>query len=421
MAATLRHPLGLTLLGISLVLAVATYVVPALRPWSPRAPWIVVWGVVAYAAAVLVTQRTRADAPSPEERKLIAIREAMQARLSERLRAEGHDRSTELTRVLSEAIAQLDRQVIPALRQLLKRQVILFDYLAAVENNSLPTPSPDVLKRLRAIHARRQAAIEECVQQAANAHGTLEAMLQAGDEIIDTGSTRSWAKDLLTLYDVIEEVLHPEPGEEEELDEIMKAVTPEDAIQGVFTPRPSILNELDPASPGSSQLDALATGVSRSNSRGREKPPSSSDGFDDLVTLALRRLNDPASLSRCDLAKRLPYTLGAVRLAPGEADAKDSTSLKQSQALREVLIRAIEDLKPSKGRDQQGSPEALQYNILYQAYVRGNSNNSIMVRYSISESTFHRHRRGAISAIARELMEQETLLRGQASRRQTRV
>ena len=75
--------------------------------------------------------------------------------------------------------------------------------------------------------------------------------------------------------------------------------------------------------------------------------------------------------------------------------------------MREVLARAIERLKPPDRAPALGAPEALQYHILREEYLLGLPNTQILTRHSISEGTFHRHRRRAIAILARELEQEE--------------
>ena len=70
-------------------------------------------------------------------------------------------------------------------------------------------------ERLQRIHSRQRAAIDECVQQASNAAGTLVALLQEGDDAMVAAEAQKWAQDLLTLYDAIADVLRGEGREEE--------------------------------------------------------------------------------------------------------------------------------------------------------------------------------------------------------------
>ena len=134
-----------------------------------------------------------------------------------------------------------------------------------------------------------------------------------------------------------------------------------------------------------------------------------------LTGEALRRLNNPAALARCGLINRLPNTLAAIRAGHGqpqpEARSGEATPLEQAQALREALAAAIERLKPPDTLPtRRGAPVALQYNILREEYLLGVPNRQIMTRHSISESTFHRNRREAITILAGELSKQEDLL-----------
>lgn len=207
MHATLRHPLGLTLLGASLLLAAATLVVPALAPWSARVPWLLLLGLLAYAVAAIASHLPRSKPSGPELGQLQAIRQAMQVRLVERRAAGVSDTRSELMDVLSEAIVQLDTQAEPALRQLLERQEVLTGYLARIERGDLPAPSPEVLARLQAVHTRQQAAVDECVQQVADAAGMLEVVLQDSDDPGSAAHARTWTNDLLTLYDGLEAAL----------------------------------------------------------------------------------------------------------------------------------------------------------------------------------------------------------------------
>lgn len=140
-----------------------------------------------------------------------------------------------------------------------------------------------------------------------------------------------------------------------------------------------------------------------------------------LTQEALRSLNAPGGLADCALAERLPRTLTEVLRhdpdAGGEAINGATmpaalTPLERARALRTVLVRAIERLKPPDD-GAPGSPASLQFHILHEAYLLGRPNKQIMVRRGISESTFHRQRREAISVLSRDLIKQESRLLGQ--------
>ena len=145
---------------------------------------------------------------------------------------------------------------------------------------------------------------------------------------------------------------------------------------------------------------------------------SSDDGTDgqpsaDLLRLveeALRRLNNPAALSRCGLLRRLPGILSTTRSEHSSGAMGAPGPLEQAQSLREVLVSAISQLKPPTGAIGASAPEALQYYILHEEYVLRKSTSYIITHHSISESTFHRNRRAAVSAVARHLETQEELI-----------
>jgi hypothetical protein len=73
-----------------------------------------------------------------------------------------------------------------------------------------------------------------------------------------------------------------------------------------------------------------------------------------------------------------------------------------------VVLEALEKLRPGPGV----SPEPVSRNwypyiILHDAYVDGIQNRDIMSRLHISEGTFNRTRRVAITSLARALIEME--------------
>jgi len=134
-----------------------------------------------------------------------------------------------------------------------------------------------------------------------------------------------------------------------------------------------------------------------------------------LTEEALRRLNNPAALARCDLLVRLPGTVAAAAETKGMSSPEALTPLQRAQLLRESLLQAIERLKPAGDAGPLLSPGAVQYEILREEYLLGRPNKQIMTRLNVSESTFHRNRRDAIAILARELANQEPRLLGTAS------
>ena len=135
----------------------------------------------------------------------------------------------------------------------------------------------------------------------------------------------------------------------------------------------------------------------------------SQDPLVGITEHALRRLNNPAALSRSELATRIPRTLeGSTRESLGRG-LEEVTPLEKAQAVRSVLISGIERLKPLDGDVGIESPSALQYHILREEYVQGLQNKYIMLRHSISEGSFNRNRRQAIAILADDLRHQEQL------------
>jgi len=126
-----------------------------------------------------------------------------------------------------------------------------------------------------------------------------------------------------------------------------------------------------------------------------------------LLEEALRNLNKPANLASCGLVARLPRTLATTRAQRGGAQLAAATPLERAQALREVLVTAIERLKPPDGA---GAEQALQYHIFHEEYILGLATKQIQLRHAISASTFHRHRHHALLALAQEIMQHEAFL-----------
>jgi hypothetical protein len=77
-----------------------------------------------------------------------------------------------------------------------------------------------------------------------------------------------------------------------------------------------------------------------------------------------------------------------------------------TKALRAVLDRAIEELKPD-GQRQMTAPEWTLYNILDLKYLRGHRVHDVANRLAISESDFYRKQRAAIDEVAKALAAME--------------
>ena len=84
------------------------------------------------------------------------------------------------------------------------------------------------------------------------------------------------------------------------------------------------------------------------------------------------------------------------------------THIERGKAVQEVLIKAIEKLRPLSPILRDPPPrEWYPYLILYDAYLEEIPNRDIMSKLYISEGTFNRTRRAAIRSVARALGEME--------------
>ncbi len=98
-------------------------------------------------------------------------------------------------------------------------------------------------------------------------------------------------------------------------------------------------------------------------------------------------------------------TLGQLPLAT-ILRVHGATHIERGKAVREQMIRAIENLRPAGQRPAGILPrEWHSYAILYDAYVDDVPNREVMARLYISESTFNRQRRKSLQAVARVLLE----------------
>jgi hypothetical protein len=83
-----------------------------------------------------------------------------------------------------------------------------------------------------------------------------------------------------------------------------------------------------------------------------------------------------------------------------------STHIERGKSLRDVLLRAIESLRPAPTRPAGVPPaEWHSYIILHDAYVEDVPNRDIMNQLYISDTNFFRYRRKAVRAVARSLLE----------------
>jgi|SRR5690242_10686659 len=116
--------------------------------------------------------------------------------------------------------------------------------------------------------------------------------------------------------------------------------------------------------------------------------------FERLVEQCLWHLSQYAWLGQSELAAELAI--------------EGANQIERGKAVREVLLGAIERLRPAGARPCGASclpREWYSYAILYDAYVADVPNRNIMSRLYISEGTFNRRRREALHAVACALLE----------------
>lgn len=119
-----------------------------------------------------------------------------------------------------------------------------------------------------------------------------------------------------------------------------------------------------------------------------------------VVETCLRNLHDFAFLGRCPLA--------ALNLVTGQLSAGEVTHLDRGKQVHQVLLSAMEKLRPSGEMPREPIPrEWHSYLILTDAYLKNIPNRDIMSKLYISEGTFNRARRAGVRALASALSEME--------------
>jgi hypothetical protein len=116
--------------------------------------------------------------------------------------------------------------------------------------------------------------------------------------------------------------------------------------------------------------------------------------FVKIVEEGLRNLSDYITLGQSELTNYL--------------DISADTHIERGKAVRQLLVDAIETLRPDQERPAQPLPrEWYSFAVLHDAYIEDAPNREIMARLYISEGTFNRSRQKALRGIARVLMEKK--------------
>jgi hypothetical protein len=123
----------------------------------------------------------------------------------------------------------------------------------------------------------------------------------------------------------------------------------------------------------------------------------------EAIESALRNLDDFTFLA--------DTPLGDLGIARRRLPREQVTHLDRGKAVHEVLLAAIDKLRPSPTLPHNPPPrEWYPYLIIQDAYLEELSNRDIMQRLYISEGTFNRTRRAAVRSLARVLAEMEANL-----------
>ncbi len=362
----LLHPFGVTLLLVSLGLAAAILLIESLEAARAWALVLAGIGIAGYVAGVVSVAITRPTPRTPEMRRLDSVRRMIKSKFEERKVSETRPYSP-LTRTLGEAHTHLDRRIMPAVAELLEKQEQLARDLKSFEDGSMGSPDEERVERLKRMHARRAATIEECVQRASNAATTLIEMLQSDRSDTVAAEAEAWSSRILDTYRAIEMVMQ-----------------------------------------GADDLDA-ESGDSEVPSRPSAEAGVTPEQIYDPLQQALRRLNPATNLIDCELADLLPCLIETrserADSLPGEADGPP-TPIERAQATRAAIVEAVETMRPGS-HVSVSDPAAVHYAILQEQYVAGRPVAHIYMRLHIAESAYYRHRRSAITALAIELADME--------------
>jgi hypothetical protein len=123
-----------------------------------------------------------------------------------------------------------------------------------------------------------------------------------------------------------------------------------------------------------------------------------------LTEGALRALHNVEELSRSELIAHLPNALEKARLRLPDDTHAPAMHIQQARALQQILLNALESLRPIEREDRLAARTTLLYDIIRGEYVLGHAVRQIATRHHIAEATLYRRRKEAIKSIARELI-----------------
>lgn len=224
--------------------------------------------------------------------------------------------------------------------------------------------------RLQAIHAQLEQGTQACAQWARDAEARLFVLLRESGDLVLVAGLGTWVDDLGQLIAALTAALTMSPWAAPPLQHKPAEPLPEDFLVVAVEP----------------------------------PPPD----FVDLTRRALRALNRPSILVRSGLIPLLRLSIDDVWHRSGEPRLIGQSPLEQGQALRTILVAAVEQLNVS----EDGGMQAHQYQVLRMQYVMGLTVVQVAMRLSIAEKTAFRRNKEGAEAVANDIWRREQLLNG---------
>jgi hypothetical protein len=194
------------MLSASVVAAILTAILPSLEPWSERAWLVLLIGLLGYAGTAGVYAWPSRQAP--EVRQMRRLRDAMAWQLAERRRAQGGGQNPALVEILAESVERLDRDMLPAIAELVAHNQALRKSLERFTRGELVAPDRETLSRLEAIEARQRDAVAATRQKVANAYGaTLAIAQQSAADLSVVAEVQRWSRQLRDTQEALSELL----------------------------------------------------------------------------------------------------------------------------------------------------------------------------------------------------------------------
>lgn len=119
------------------------------------------------------------------------------------------------TRGLSDLLAQMDRELIPSLAELVAKRQAVGRRLAEYSQPQSGRLRPDeaILRRLRSLYERQNEAVRAVVQQVVDMDAALLGLIEEGDETRLADQVQEWAQEVNLRWQSLAEVLGVEEPE----------------------------------------------------------------------------------------------------------------------------------------------------------------------------------------------------------------